>query len=173
MAQDRILQIEGFDELLQALRDAPEEAEPFVREAMLKSLMLIEGPVKLYPPATQANSPSRSRWYERGYGPKWRTRAGAVHGQKTSERLGSRWVSKVEVYRNGLQALNIRGPVVEGILGNNAGYAMVVQSKDKQAQFHAQRGWPTLDQAMDDAEEDIYYEFEDAVDRWVYRFNNP
>jgi hypothetical protein len=166
-----VLQIEGMDELLRAIRDAPDEAVPFVRAAMLQALGLIEGPVKAYPPASEANSSSRSRWYQRGYGPKWRTAAGKVRGSRESERLGSRWVSKSTVYRNGVQVLGIEGPVVEGILGNNASYVMVVQSRDDQARFHKRRGWPTIEETMDAAEEGIYDVFEGAVAEWADRFN--
>jgi HEAT repeat protein len=167
----KVLEIEGMDELLQALRDAPDDAVPFVREAMLQALGLIEGPVKLYPAATAANSSANERWYQRGFGPKWRTKAGVVHGRRTSERLGSHWVSKSTVYRNGVQVLGITGPVVEGIVGNNVSYVMAVQSQEKQARWHRARGWPVLETVMDDVEDDVYRVFETAVDRWVDRFN--
>jgi len=66
--------------------------------------------------STEANTeqPDR-RWYERGYGPRWRVKSGAVHGRKTSQMLGGagpsgRWGD-------------------ERVVGNNVSYAPFVQDE--------------------------------------------
>jgi hypothetical protein len=76
------LEIRGFDELLQALRDAPEQARPLVEAALQDSLALLHERLASYPPASAANRPGRTRivkrsgqvrevpqgYYERGRG---------------------------------------------------------------------------------------------------------
>lgn len=69
------IEIDGLDELKKALQDAPEIAIPIAKEAMLKSIAAIEGRLKPYPPATDANRPGRvdkhgkpMGYYERGRG---------------------------------------------------------------------------------------------------------
>jgi len=76
MADPNIIQIEGFDELLKALRDAPETVLPLLKEAMSKSVRAVQKRVAKYPPSTEANQPGRISvkthrpmgYYERGRG---------------------------------------------------------------------------------------------------------
>lgn len=91
-----------------------------------------------YPPSGPGNKPGGpgSRWYERGYGTRWQTKAGQVHGRRTSERLGSKWAVKVE--SSGDRA----------VIGNNASYAPIVQDEDEQPAFHTARGWRTVQGAV-------------------------
>lgn len=65
-----------FERLIQGLKDAPQAAQPFAQEAMLKSLFILQDALAPYPPATEANSPGRVSiktgrpmgYYERGKG---------------------------------------------------------------------------------------------------------
>ena len=91
-----------------------------------------QGIIKRYAPASSANSSARKRWYQRGYGPRWRRRDGSVGGKKTSERLGTRWSHKID-------RANLTGTI-----SNNASYAEYVQGV-RQARFHRRRGWQTGD----------------------------
>jgi phage gpG-like protein len=89
----------------------------------------IKDEIKIYPPVSEANNPANKRYYERGYGPKWRLKSGKVHGRKTSRNLGEKWATKV----TGLRA----------IIGNKVPYGIYVQSKESQARIHKIRGWRT------------------------------
>lgn len=108
---------------------------PAIQAATKAIALEVQGEIAPYPPSTIANSPGNptGRWYERGYGPKWRTKAG-VHGRKTSQTLGRRWA----VRQRGMGA----------VVGNAASYAPYVHNKPKQAGFHAQRGWQTDEGAL-------------------------
>lgn len=107
------------------------DLKPALSAATKAIALEIQGEIAPYPPSTIANSPSNptGRWYERGYGPKWRVKSGAVHGRATSQTLGRRWAVK----QRGLGA----------VLGNSATYSPFVHDKNKQARFHGARGWVT------------------------------
>lgn len=200
------LEIKGFDELLQALRDAPEQARPLVEAALQDSLALLHERLATYPPASAANRPGRTRtisrrggarqvpqgYYERGRGwwyPVMRPRTlgsklgvrhgairasqaakryggaplGEVAGYKlrhTSERLGTKWTEKVTVSDTG----------AVGEIGTNVSYAEYVQGRKQPTRF-AQRGWQTLDQALEASREDIEGYFEAAVAQLADQFN--
>lgn len=88
-----------------------------------------------YPPAPPR---TRDRWYERGYGPRWRRKDGSVGGRKTSETLGRRWTV----------ASKSRTKVA---LINTASYAGYVHDSQEQAQRMKQIGWRTerdMEQAL-------------------------
>jgi hypothetical protein len=53
--------IRDFDDLVKALRESPQKALPLAQDAMLKSVLVIEGILKTYPPSTDANRPGRWR----------------------------------------------------------------------------------------------------------------
>ena len=91
----------------------------------------IKDEIKIYPPVSEANNPANKRYYERGYGPKWRLKSGKVHGRKTSRNLGEKWATEVTALR--------------AIIGNDVGkyYGIYVQSKESQARIHKIRGWRT------------------------------
>ncbi len=70
-----VIQIEGFEELLKALKEAPERVLPFVRKAMRASVLAVQARISEYPPSTEANRPGRidkagrpMGYYERGRG---------------------------------------------------------------------------------------------------------
>lgn len=111
------------------------DLNPAIKAATMAIALEIQNEVAPYSPASAANSPSSNRWYERGYGPKWRLKDGAVHGRKTSETLGRRW------------GIATRGRVGH-VLGNIASYAKWVHGEKTQARVHKARGWVTDETAI-------------------------
>lgn len=103
----------------------------------------IEGKIKPYPAASEANSPANDRWYERGFGSRWKRKDGSIGGRKSSETLGRRWTIKAK--NNGLTVM----------IGNNASYAPFVHDKDKQAAFHQRRGWKTAQDVVKDEADEV------------------
>lgn len=88
-----------------------------------------------YPPSGPGNQPrswvsrGQNSWYQRGYGPKWVVKSGAVHGANTSHTLGRVW----SVERRGIGA----------VVGNVAPYAPQVVSSARQKAAFAAIGWTT------------------------------
>jgi len=130
---DYSVRLEGLDRLQRKLGA---DFRPTMRAATLAIAAEIQGKIAPYPPATEANSPARERWYERGYGPRWRTKDGGIAGRKTSETLGRRWA----IARYG---------DIGAKLGNGATYSAFVHSAERQARFHGARGWKTDKQAVE------------------------
>ena len=173
MADDQLFEIGGLPELLEALERTPEDVMPFLRAAMIDSVLLLQGAVKEYPPASSGNQPGGpgSRWYERGYGPRWKTSDGTVRGRKLSERLRERWSNQVRDYPQGNQQAGMTGGFVEGTVGNKASYRFEVQSREKQLDFHRRRGWVTVEDALDAHEQAILDNFTRAADQWIAQFH--
>ena len=97
----------------------------------------IKGVIKEYPRSTTANvEPFHGRWYERGWGSKYKRLDGTVTGKKTSETLGRKWATKSKA--KGLQQ----------IVGSNVSYARFVHSAKEQAKIHGRRGWKTDEQVL-------------------------
>lgn len=174
---ERVIEIEGLDELYRALEEMPDKAVPLVEKAMIRGLLSVQGRVEPYPPQPDRNRAGTFNTYVRGIGhfPKSsfvggrRKKRGAYtpgpHGGKVrrvSERLGSRWAIKV--------VTDVGNVSVTGTLGNNASYANVVQG-DRQAAHHALTGWVTLDDAVDQSVEDVEAAFDEAIDQVVDWFN--
>ena len=131
------------------------------RKAMRKSLFRLRRVVAKYPPATEANreppeGSKRRSWYERGFG----TRTVTGKAYPTSETLGRRWTSaKADVRQDGGR----------GTIGNNASYAKYVQDKDTQAGFHKDRGWVTIQDAIEDNQRVIIGFWKDEADKALSR----
>lgn len=108
---------------------------PAIAAATKAIALEVQGAIAPYPPSTIANSPGNpsGRWYERGYGPRWRTAAG-VNGRKTSQTLGRRW------------AVKQRG--TGATVGNSATYAPFLHSKERQVRWAGTRGWQTDEGAI-------------------------
>lgn len=125
------IHIAGLDRLYAKFRTI-EGLRPLVDEIQACGIYL-KGKIAQYPRATFANAPGEypSRWYQRGYGPKWALKSGGVHGIKTSETLGRRWTK--DSRDNGLTA----------VIGNNTSYGPYVQSEEDQTIFHGVYGWQT------------------------------
>ena len=124
-----------------------------VRVGLKASASHVKGKIARYPPATIANSPGNpaGRWYERGYGPKWQTRAG-IHGRKTSETLGRRWT--ISEQDNGMTQ----------VIGNNVSYGPYVQG-EKQARFHQARGWKTVQDVAESENDEVLRFVQREIDR--------
>jgi len=127
--------IKGLDKLTKKIKNI-EGLKPVIA-ALRAGATHIKGKIAKYPPATSANSPSQRRWYERGYGPRWRRIDGSLGGRKTSETLGRKWT------------IGERDGGLTWIVGNNVTYGPFVQG-DKQAAFHRERGWKTTDQVAEE-----------------------
>ena len=121
--------ITGLDEVRKALGTS---FRPAIDTGLKTLAGEVQNEIAPYPRATVANSPSSptGRWYERGYGPKWLTKAGAVHGRQTSQTMNRRW------------AIRQRRALAWQV-GNSATYSPYVHAERQQARFHAIRGWVT------------------------------
>ncbi len=110
--------------------------KPALQAATKAIALQVQGEIAPYPPATGGNSPSNptGRWYERGYGPRWRRKDGSVGGRKTSQMLGRQW---------GIRASGAWGQIV----GNRATYAPYVHAEGQQARVHRAHRWVTDRQA--------------------------
>lgn len=134
-------QIKGLPELLRKL-DTLASLEG-AKRGLKAGALHIKGVVSQYPPATEANNSAMDRWYQRGYGPRWRRRDGSIGGSKTSEALGRKW------------AQESRNDGLTQVIGNNTSYGPWVQAAEKsgvkgpQAGFHREHGWKTDDDVID------------------------
>ena len=146
------IHIEGIEPLLEKLERLDQLKVAI--NAMKAAALHIKGKINIYPPATEANSPSnpKGRWYERGYGPKWNTLSG-VHGRKTSQTLGKKWT--IGQADGGLTQ----------IVGNNVTYGPFVQDPEKQAKFHKLHGWKTTAQVAEEEAETVVKFVKDEIDK--------
>jgi len=133
------LDIEGFDELDQALHDAPDIALPFAETAVNISLQAIYANSEPYPDETIANSPQNpsGRWYERNYGPRWIRKSGVIGGSPTSQQLQLRWkLTEAQPSTDG----------VEGTLEDTATYSAFVKgTRGVQSRVMAKIGWTSIE----------------------------
>ena len=128
--------IKGLDKLTKKIKNI-EGLKPVIA-ALRAGATHIKGKIAKYSPSSIANSPSERRWYERGYGPRWRRVNGSLGGRKTSETLGRKWT------------IGERDGGLTQIVGNNVTYGPFVQDKKLQAAFHRERGWKTTDQVAEE-----------------------
>lgn len=128
------IRIEGLDPLMERINSLI--SLKHLVAAMRAGALHVKGKIAIYPPSTQANSPTQDRWYQRGYGPRWKRKNGSIGGSKTSETLGRRWTTEQ------------RDGGLTQIVGNNVSYGVYVQGEE-QAGFHAERGWLTTDDVLD------------------------
>jgi hypothetical protein len=130
--------IKGMDELIRKIDTVTKMKG--AKRGLKAGAEHIEGTIKEYPRKTMANNPDNptGRWYERGYGPRWkRKRKQGIGGRKTSETLRAQWSTKSRA--GGLQQ----------VIGNSASYSKYVHSEEDQAGFHGDRGWKTDEQVLD------------------------
>jgi hypothetical protein len=132
------IHLEGLEGLVEKITRL-EQLEA-VKAGIRAIAIYIKGKIAKYPASTIANNPGQKRWYERGWGTHWATRWGP-HGYATSETLGRSWA--VESTNSGFGA----------IVGNDASYGRKVQDADVQADFHAWRGWVTVQDVADEETE--------------------
>ena len=142
------IEIKGLEELTSKINSL---AGMYAIKTGLKSAgMHIKGKIAEYPPSSEANIPDEhGRWYERGWGSKWK---GGTGGKQTSETLGRKWTRKFIM--GGLGVL----------VGNNVSYGDYVQG-ERQVGFHAARGWKTTDQVAEEETDEVVKFLKDHVDR--------
>ena len=124
----------------------------FLKPTMQAAAEHVSGKISPYPPAGNANSPANRRWYERGWGSKWRRADGSIGGRQSSEDLGPSWTSKVES--------NTRA-----IIGNDTSYAKWVQGGQTQANALKRIGWKTTDTVVKEESAEVLKQIQKAVDR--------
>lgn len=142
-------QIIGDKELQRKLRSISNLS--FLRPVIQASVVHISGKVAKYPPGGSGNSPSKPRWYERGWGSRWRRADGSIGGRQTSEDLGPSWTHKVES--------NTRG-----VIGNDASYGPFVQGAQQSA-IMKDIGWKTTDTVVEEESAKVLRDIQKAVDR--------
>jgi hypothetical protein len=143
--------IKGLDEVTRKI-DNLEDLKK-LKPALEGAAEHVEGVVKEYPPKSEANDPRRRRWYQRGYGSKYRRKDGSVKGYKTSKILAKQWSTKRK--RRGFTQ----------IIGNPVSYGPYVQSRAKQAKFHEARGWKTIEDVAEQEVETVVAYLKSKVDR--------
>lgn len=138
--------IRGVDEVIRKLEAVGRPGA--LRRPMTRSVAHLHDKIGKYPPSSIANSPGNGySWYERGFG----TRSRTGRGWPTSETLGRRWTH--EVSPDGKT----------GRVGNNASYGPYVQSAERQAAFHARRGWETDEQVAAKEADTVVGFFDDEI----------
>lgn len=188
-----VLEIKGFDELLKALKESPRRVMPYLKKAMTRSVRAAQERVAEYPPATEANQPGRISmkthkpmgYYERGRGWWYPLMTDRTLGGKMGKSLGQikagakiKRLTSVKGYRleSGgesemlgrswdAQIIELKDTII-GIVGNNTSYADYVQG-DKQSRIHSARGWPTVDKALEESQDDINTYFGEALDEFL------
>lgn len=131
------IEIDGLERLQGKLKHAA--SGQYLRAVLTAAALDIKGYMAWYPRSSIANDPTQRRWYERGYGPRWRRRDGSINGYKTSEMLDRKWAAaKPRISNRGLEAR----------IGVKVSYAPYVQSNERQTWFHAARNWRTDEDAV-------------------------
>lgn len=184
---------EGFDELQRGLQRASRLALPLAERAIGVALTALESVMAPYPPQPdrdRANQdgekPSPYNTYVRGIGHFPRSAFRQVEGvwqrkktgaykpgpkggkvRRTSQQLDKRW--RIRVVRE--------GHAVVGTLENTASYSGYVighkagvESNDgtpAQAPFHAETGWPNVDDSLAHVQPIIDQAFETVIDTFV------
>jgi hypothetical protein len=90
-----------------------------------------------YPPENVGNRPNLGRWYQRGYGPRWKRKDGSIGGMKTSQMLSRKWALVQETWG--------------ALVGSPVTYAHWVHSSKEQAAVHKRHGWKTDERAVTEA----------------------
>ena len=118
---------------------------PAFKDGIEASAIYVKGVVAEYPPDSDANRAGLypKHWYVRGTGPHWALKGGGYHFSRTSETLGKKWAIKTT--HQGMGA----------VIGNNVSYGPYVQARDKQAQFHKNRNWKTVEDVVEDETRNI------------------
>ena len=101
--------------------------------------------VAQYPTAGPWNAPKPypGRWYQRGFGTRYRTKAGLLRGRNTSQNLQKSWTWQR------------RGPMSASIFtkkqgGGEVDYAQYLHLPGKRVDWAAAHGWRTLDEIGDE-----------------------
>lgn len=172
MADTATVTINGLDPLLAKLRRLENIGET-LRAPLVQSAEDVRAGVAKYPPQSEANVPKREpggRWYERGKGTHYITKGRKQRGKrrtqnlslpggvervyKTSEMLGRSWSIRYK-FTTGTASATI---------GSRASYVRYVNDAEKQAGFHARRGWVTAQAVLKREEPAIVGRLEAAID---------
>ena len=146
------VELEGIERLTAAAQRFPQQVAQYWTAAgdqAAKHLLRTEG-LRAYPPSTAANQPGRVvagrklGYYVRGDG--WYTASGKAY--RNSQRLGTQWT--------------VQHDRLSTTIGNRTTYAPFVHG-DKQARFHAARGWRKLK----DVAEEKRAELTGIFQRWI------
>lgn len=142
------IQVQGLAEALRGL----DPASMLRLEAGIVELVAHDARIRLatYPPETEANAPGPypKRWYQRGFGPRWRNADGSLGGRNTSERLQYSWRQMVT------HPLSQSVEPIAGALGRPVSYAPYVQDAEEQTDVHRRHGWKTNEQVAQDVAND-------------------
>lgn len=151
---DSTVTMTGF-EALQAKLKRLDNIGATVKPALVRAASLVRSTVSKYPPASEANAEKEhGRWYERGYGTKYRRRDGTVTGRKTSQMLNRSWSTNYTFTPTSAQA----------IIGNRASYSPYVHDRDRQPEFHARRKWKTAQGVLEQLGPRIIADIGAAID---------
>lgn len=156
-----VSEIKGGEEIARNI----DRLEDSVIAALKAAGQHIEGKVDVYPPETEANHPGRTRtvffntklgegqivsfrmpYYIRGEGSVIPTKGGGWKHLLNSQTLGRRWAIGEVTKKDNAYELSI---------GNNASYAPYVQNRNRQAFFHAKRGWGTTQDVIEQEGENV------------------
>jgi len=143
--------VDGVEEIITKFRALAKMRA--VRKMVRELTVEADNRIKPYPEKLNINKSWPSRWYERGYGPRWRRKDGSLGGRRTSETLGRRW--SIKYRRGGLQ----------GIVANNASYAHYVQSAAYQTKQHKRTGWTRDAQVVTKLREIVIRKFHILIGR--------
>lgn len=147
---DTLIKIDGLDAAIKKLERLGKM--DFLGAVLLAAAEHVKGVVDVYPKDTIANSPAnpKGRWYERGYGPRWRTADGKISGRKTSEMLGRKWTTR--------KVSNLTA-----VVGNRVSYAPQVMDRRYQSPWHKKHGWITIQQTAEDEADTVVKFISDAI----------
>lgn len=187
MADQRDIQFEGFDELVEWIQQFPEVTLPLAEGCMDRSAGIVEGIIEEYPPADAANQPGRTDgegrpmgYYERGRGEWYPVKHMKTMGGLTKKSEGVRLLGKKKQIQMGVVGYKLiassetlgrkwyhrveatQGEIV-GMVGNTASYMPEVNGSEQTSVMQA-RGWKNPDQALDEAEPQIQAEFGRLLD---------
>jgi len=121
-----------------------------------------------YPPPTIANSPDnpKGRWYERGYGERWRRRNGSIGGRPTSGQLGDRWTRTTETLGEDEVDATVENIAQNAISG--AYYPTYVQGEvEDQSRVHQSIGWKSVDTGLSETEPTLDRLLDEALDKFL------
>ena len=142
------MRIEGLDAALRGL-------DKISMQRTLSGVVgIVAGEIKnrmaTYPIETAANMPGPypKRWYQRLFGPRWRTKGGSLQGKDTSERLQQSWRQSVTSPLS--QLVDTRSPRT----GRPVTYAAGVVGEETQQDVHRRHGWHTTLSVAEDVVRD-------------------
>ena len=160
MADKTTLYAEGLDRAMRGLDRAD------MQRTLGTLVNIVASGVKIrmatYPSETSANTPGAypKRWYQRLWGPRWRTKSGSLQGRNTSERLQQSWRQSV------ISPLSQLVDTLSPRTGRPVTYAAKVVGEETQQDVHRQHGWQTTLSVAEDVVQDriIEAQIDAAID---------